>query len=213
VFTRNVPGRRPSDAVRDTVERPIDGVDVVAFFERSQRPMLLADDDRAYLDANDPALELLGVHAEELRRLRIDDIATPEQLLDLDEAWTAFLRLGAAAGTYDVVRSDGRLVRVDFTAVAHVAPGVHLTLWVPVGNRRFVRAAEREDATGAPLTGREREVLRMLARGQDGPQIAEALVLSPATVRTHVNNAMRKLGAHNRAHAMALAIRRGLVEP
>lgn len=56
------------------------------------------------------------------------------------------------------------------------------------------------------LTPREREVLRLLARGLNNPEIAEALYLSPHTVRTHVGNILRKLEVHSRAEAARAAI-------
>jgi DNA-binding CsgD family transcriptional regulator len=59
-----------------------------------------------------------------------------------------------------------------------------------------------------PLTRREREILGRLAEGMSGAQIAERLVLSPETVRTHVRNAMAKLGASTRSQAVALALQR-----
>jgi DNA-binding CsgD family transcriptional regulator len=58
-----------------------------------------------------------------------------------------------------------------------------------------------------PLTRREREILGLLAEGMSGAQIATKLVLSPETVRTHVRNAMAKLGASTRSQAVALALR------
>jgi len=57
------------------------------------------------------------------------------------------------------------------------------------------------------LSVRESEVLMLLAEGLSGEDIAERLVLSPATVRTHVQNAMGKLGAHTRGQAIATALR------
>lgn len=54
------------------------------------------------------------------------------------------------------------------------------------------------------LSPREREVMGLLAIGLSGQEVADRLVLSHATVRTHVQNAMRKLGAHTRAHAIAI---------
>ena len=57
-----------------------------------------------------------------------------------------------------------------------------------------------------PLTRREREILGLLAEGMSGAQIADKLVLSPETVRTHVRNAMAKLGASTRSQAVALAL-------
>jgi DNA-binding NarL/FixJ family response regulator len=59
------------------------------------------------------------------------------------------------------------------------------------------------------LTERERQVLALLAEGKTGEQAAESLFLSPETIRTHVRNAMRKLGAKTRVHAVALALRLG----
>ena len=62
-----------------------------------------------------------------------------------------------------------------------------------------------------PLTKREREILARLAEGMSGAQIAENLVLSPETVRTHVRNAMAKLGASTRSQAVALALQQGQI--
>src|SRR4051794_28135978 len=59
------------------------------------------------------------------------------------------------------------------------------------------------------LTPREREILSLLATGMSGADIAEALVLSPETVRTHVRNAMAKLGAATRSQAVVLAMSSG----
>jgi DNA-binding CsgD family transcriptional regulator len=66
----------------------------------------------------------------------------------------------------------------------------------------------RGNNRGAPLSVREREILGLLAGGDSGAQIAEALVLSPETVRTHIRNAMSKLGASSRAQAVAIAFQR-----
>jgi DNA-binding NarL/FixJ family response regulator len=59
------------------------------------------------------------------------------------------------------------------------------------------------------LSPREREVLDLLAQGLTGEQVATRLSLSPETVRTHVRNAMDKLEAHTRVHAVAIALRQG----
>lgn len=59
------------------------------------------------------------------------------------------------------------------------------------------------------LTPREREVLGLLADGLTGEEAAKRLYLSPETIRTHVRNAMDKLGAKTRAHAITIALRDG----
>lgn len=56
------------------------------------------------------------------------------------------------------------------------------------------------------LTARERDVLRLLATGMTGEEAARQLFLSPETVRTHVRNAMRRLEARTRVHAVVLAL-------
>ncbi|MFY4720591.1 response regulator [Streptomyces sp. LaBMicrA B280] len=69
--------------------------------------------------------------------------------------------------------------------------------------------AERLDA----LTGREREVLVQVAGGHSNDEIAERLAVSPLTVKTHVNRAMAKLGARDRAQLVVIAYESGLVRP
>ena len=66
--------------------------------------------------------------------------------------------------------------------------------------------------TAGRLSEREREVLDLLAKGLTGEDAAERLFLSPLTVRTHVRNAMQKLQAHTRVHAITLALQRGEIQ-
>jgi len=63
------------------------------------------------------------------------------------------------------------------------------------------------------LTEREREILALVAAGLSNDEIASGLVVSPATVKTHVNRAMAKLGAHDRAQLVIAAYQAGLVRP
>ncbi|MEU6849635.1 response regulator transcription factor [Actinacidiphila alni] len=65
----------------------------------------------------------------------------------------------------------------------------------------------------AGVTAREREVMALAAEGKSNTEIAEELVVSPLTVRTHVQRAMTKLGARDRAQLVVLAYRSGLVRP
>jgi len=64
---------------------------------------------------------------------------------------------------------------------------------------------------GSDLTQREREVLALIVQGSTNEQIAERLVISPATARHHVSACIQKLGAANRAQAASLAVKHGLV--
>jgi DNA-binding NarL/FixJ family response regulator len=65
----------------------------------------------------------------------------------------------------------------------------------------------------AMLTDREREVLTLVAAGMSNDDIAAHLVVSPHTAKTHVNRAMTKLGAHDRAQLVVIAYETGLIQP
>jgi DNA-binding NarL/FixJ family response regulator len=63
------------------------------------------------------------------------------------------------------------------------------------------------------LSKREREIMDLLAQGMTGEQVAEHLFLSPETIKTHIRNAMNKLEATTRVHAIAIALRDGFISP
>jgi DNA-binding CsgD family transcriptional regulator len=85
-------------------------------------------------------------------------------------------------------------------AVSDVVPDRHLVLYAPAAPR-----------TGPGLTPREREIVSYLAHGLTGEEIARRLFLSPETVRTHIRNAMERMGARTRPHLIALALRHRLL--
>jgi DNA-binding CsgD family transcriptional regulator len=92
--------------------------------------------------------------------------------------------------------SSAAAAREATNAAAQTAPrGV----WVDSGSRRFRSRCSR-------LSGKERLVLAELARGNTTEEIGGILHVSPHTVRTHIKNAMRKLEAKTRAHAVAIAM-------
>jgi DNA-binding NarL/FixJ family response regulator len=75
--------------------------------------------------------------------------------------------------------------------------------------RRSPAGGNAADRLG--LSERELEVLRLLAARRSNPEIAEALFISRATVRTHVDNILGKLGVHSRTEAVDVAVRAGLL--
>ena len=102
-------------------------------------------------------------------------------------------------------------------AVRAVAAGEEL--FAPTVLRRLVAAYVRQPpdeeagAVLAPLTERERDVLREIATGRTNAEIAQALYLSPATVKTHVTRILTKLGLRDRVQAVVLGYESGLVRP
>ncbi len=79
----------------------------------------------------------------------------------------------------------------------------------------FATRAKEPQAVGGldELTDREREVLALVAEGLSNDEIAERLVVSPATAKTHVSRAMGKLRARDRAQLVVIAYESGLVRP
>ena len=206
-----------------------------AAFERVRNPMLIVDDERRCVTANAPACGLLGIEPQEVPWRRIDDFTPAEDRKSLDEQWEAFLAHGAMEGWYHLPLPTGRKLPVEFSATANVLPGRHLSVVMPRAGRgpaadahgelRFERGrmmmVRREagwarivapDANQLPLTERERQVLGLVAEGLRGGEIAQRLVLSPETIKSHARNAMTKLGAHTRAHAVAIALRTGQID-
>lgn len=80
----------------------------------------------------------------------------------------------------------------------------------PVGARLIERVRQPEQET---VSGREMEVLRLVAAGSTNREIAEALFVSEATVKTHLLHLFNKLGVNDRAAAVAAAFERGLLTP
>lgn len=91
------------------------------------------------------------------------------------------------------------------------------SLLEPVVASRLIEQFQRGEADsllerGENLTGREREVLGLLAQGKPNKEIAQALVVTERTVKFHVSAILRKLGASNRTEAVSIAAQLGLVE-
>lgn len=153
----------------------------------------------------------------------MDDFTPPEERGRLEARWAAFLAGGEAEGRYELYFPDRGAVPVEFSATANVLPSRHLAVFLPhdeVSSENAGSTSTR-DVTWAPvvakgsdrpqLTEREREVMTLVAAGLQGGPMAERLFLSPETVKSHVHNAMRKLGVHTRAHAVAVALVSGQI--
>jgi len=194
-----------------------------AAFERSRHPMLLADDQRRWVTGNAAACDLLGIAPEEVPWHTMDDFTPPNERTRLEEQWERFLTSGTAEGWYHLCVPDRGPVPVEFSATANVLPARHLSVFIPPDKASGEQgeSALAHDATWRPvevegrgrleLTEREREVMTLVASGGHSDDVAERLFLSPETVKSHVHNAMGKLGAHTRAHAVAIALVTGQI--
>jgi len=83
----------------------------------------------------------------------------------------------------------------------------------PEATRHLLQATARPEPTPDRLTGREQEVLALVARGLTNRQIADALAISEKTVSVHISNMLSKLGLASRTQAALYAIRVGLIPP
>jgi DNA-binding NarL/FixJ family response regulator len=190
----------------DVVGQAADGNEAIALVRRLQPDVVLMD---IRMPGTDGLAATKAITADErLASARIVMLTT----FDLDEYVFEALRHGAS-GFLVKDTEPTELIR----AVRLVAGGD--ALLSPRVTRQLI--AEYASKSQAPppsnaadqLTGREREVTALVAAGLSNDEIAERLYLSPATAKTHVNRAMTKLGARDRAQLVVFAYESGLVRP
>ncbi|HEY2478188.1 MAG TPA: response regulator transcription factor [Solirubrobacterales bacterium] len=131
---------------------------------------------------------------------------------ELDEYVFEALRAGAAGFLVKDTEPADLVAGVRLVAAgdALLSPGVTRTLIA-----EFARRSTQPPGSDLldELTAREREVTELVAKGLSNEEIAAHFVLSPATVKTHVNRAMMKLGARDRAQLVVFAFESGLARP
>ena len=164
--------------------------------ERRQRRMLcgtvldalrVIDDAGRIRHVNEPGVVLLHAPAEEVL--------------------VRGLERGTLSGTFELVRGDGIRAAVEFRATRHFDAGDHL-----IAAREIRRSStDRWPDEARSLSARELEVLQAASTGMRTREIGQALVISPATVKTHLANVYEKLGVTDRTAAVAECLRRGLI--
>jgi DNA-binding NarL/FixJ family response regulator len=181
-----------------------DGIQAVAEAERV-RP------DVALLDASLPNCD--GIRATQQISLRVPTCRVivfsaqeDEQILvqALEAGASGYLSKGSAL--VDLIEATRAVHRGD----ALIPPRMLGALL----KRLIHRRRERDEALKrmSKLTRREREVLALLSQGSDNDAIAQHLVISPETARTHIQNVLGKLGVHSRLEAAAFVTQNGLLD-
>src|SRR3954451_6422766 len=184
----------------DTLWNFVDGAPVA---------ILTADDDRQILRVNALWGEMTGYAPDTVAGMRIDDILAQESRPGIDMRWSDLLSAGLATARVVVMRPDGSRLAVRYGAFANVLPRVHVAAYFAEPGQEGRMSRPTRARRAGQLTRREQESLRLVAMGMTTTAAAEQLGISPETVRTHVRNAMNKLGARTRAQAIAVAMRDG----
>ena len=184
-------------------------------FGRSKHAMLFADDERRWITGNHAAADLLSTPLDEIPWHKIDDFLPPG--FEADRVWQAFIDSGSAEGWIRLIVPGHTQVPVEYSCIASVLPGRHLITYLtpdeelPEGAEILARSAAAKTGSDLlsdqpELSKREREVLELVAEGCLTREIGDKLFLSPETVKSHVQNALAKLSAHTRAHAVAISL-------
>jgi len=125
---------------------------------------------------------------------------------DTEERVLGALRAGAKGYLLKGSPSEeiGRAIRAVHAGGSHLEGRVATTVLAQI-------RGGRQEGGAAPLSARERQVLRLVAEGRSNKEIARALTITERTAKFHVTSLLNKLGADNRAQAAAMAVQRGIL--
>ncbi|GAA3414142.1 response regulator transcription factor [Streptosporangium vulgare] len=200
------------------------------------RALLDLEDDIEVVGEAGDGMEGLALVREHLPDVALVDVQMP--VVDGIETTRRIAADPALAGVHVVILTNYGFDEYVFDALRAGAAGFLVKDIVPEDFLHAVRVAARGDALLAPsitrrligryvaqplgaragtglkeLTNREREAVVLVAQGLSNDQIADRMVISPLTAKTHINRAMAKLHARDRAQLVVLAYESGLVVP
>jgi DNA-binding NarL/FixJ family response regulator len=182
-----------------------DGVKAVSVMRALQPDIVLMDIQMPVMNGLDATRQIVQQRGSATRVLILTTFERDDYIFEA-------LRAGASgfllknAPPEDLVAA----VRVVAEGNALLAPSVTRRI-ISEFARRPVKPDIKKELTG--LTEREMEVLRLIARGKTNAEIAGDLIVSEATVKTHVSNLLTKLGLRDRVQAVVFAYESGLVQP
>ena len=188
----------------EVVAEAVDGVAAVEVARRLRPDVCLVDIRMPRLDGIEVTRALAGPGVRD--PLRVVVVTT----FDLDEYVYGALH-GGAAGF--VLKDAGPALLVEAVRAAHsgealVSPSITVRLL-----RKLTASPHRETGSARPLSDRETEVVRSIARGRTNQEIGAELFISLSTVKTHVAAVQAKLGVRNRVEIAAWAWENGVVSP
>jgi DNA-binding NarL/FixJ family response regulator len=195
---------RPQPDMEIVGEAP-DGRHALALAQRVRPHVVLMDLRMPELDGIEATRRLLSGGDEAPRVLALTTFGDDEHVY-------AALRAGASAFLLKDTPPEDLIAAIRVVARGDALLGPSVTRRVIEG---FVRAQPLQTADGRleRLTTREREVLTLVAHGRSNAEIARALVVSEATVKTHVARTLMKLDLRDRVHAVVFAYETGIVQP
>jgi DNA-binding NarL/FixJ family response regulator len=194
-----------------------------ALFREAVRAVLQGEDDFEVVGEASTGVELLSQLADTRPDLVVLDVEIADGddgligaikrelpgcrvLLLVESSGHSEILRAARAGAEGFVTKESPLQGGETVVPGHMLGPLLTTL---------MRQRKQEDAAFERilrLTQREKEVLALLAEGADNEAIARALVISPQTARTHIQNILGKLNVHSRLEAAAIAMQNGLLE-
>jgi DNA-binding NarL/FixJ family response regulator len=189
----------------DMVGEAADGEEAVALARRSRPDVILMDIRMPNLDGLEATRRIVG--DPHLDNTRVVILTTYE----LDEYVFAALRAGASGFLTKDVDPDDLRDAVRVVADGHALMSPSVTRRVIDAFASAVPAAKNPERLDQ-LTGRERDVLTLVAEGLSNDEIAERLIMSPLTVKTHVSRILGKLRVRGRAQLVVIAYETGLAK-
>ncbi|MGP4085231.1 response regulator [Streptomyces sp. KR55] len=191
----------------EVVAEAADGQEAISACRELQPDVVLMDIRMPGTDGLEAARAITS--DERLATVKVVMLTT----FDLDDYVYGALRAGATGFLVKDTEPEELLhaVRVAKRGDALISPAITRRLIAEFARRK--PHAPNPDTRLDVLTGREREVMRLVAAGCTNDEIAARLVVSPLTAKTHVSRIMAKLGARDRSQVVVLAYEYGMVSP
>ena len=137
-YSESTPESRPNSAY---TREPQFG----ALFEGALDAVLIADDQRRYVDANRAACTLFGLSLAEIKGMRVEDFAPPGAHHSVEQSWQQFIQCGEQRGEMCLCLCDGSTRDVEYSAKANFIPGYHLSILRDFTQRKEIETRLREN--------------------------------------------------------------------